>query len=265
VSFKHCCRLLVWTFILAIVVAADSQTSATPRDSTQGHPSGWLAQARSPQGAQADWARVMSMTHSRQHLPDAGAPRVAGSGTLRDARHLLVIPTPKATREYQYTFRMLLAAPQKCDRYDTLIVKYARRHGLDPRVVKSIIAAESEFNRSARSPAGARGLMQLLPSTARSFGVAAPALEDPEANIRAGTAYLARLYALVWERYRLAGIAYEDAPIWVVQRVIAAYHAGPKALPRNRWRPSTQRYLRKVLLFYQSHVSDLRPGPALDA
>lgn len=147
---------------------------------------------------------------------------------------------------------------KKTDRYDELILRHANARGLDPRLLKAIIAAESEFTRNARSPAGARGLMQLMPRTAESVGVSRRVLDNPERNIAAGAAYLDHLFERIFKRYKLKGVPYKNAPLWVVQRVVASYHAGPRFLYRDQWFRSTRAYVKKVLLFYQSGVTDVR-------
>lgn len=170
----------------------------------------------------------------------------------------LVVPVPKETPVYRRTFKILLTQPEKTDRWDDLIIKYARRYHLDARFLKSIMAAESEFDPKAVSPAGARGLMQVMPVTAASVGVPARKLNDPEYGIKAGAAYIQQLFKTAWRIFHLQGVRYTDVPHWVMQRVIAAYHAGPKFLTRNRWYSSTRAYVRKVVLFYHSKVTDLR-------
>lgn len=170
----------------------------------------------------------------------------------------LVVPIPKETPAYSRTFNHLLSHPEKTDRFDELILKYARRYRLDARFLKSIMAAESEFKPEAVSPAGARGLMQVMPRTSASVGVPAWRLHDPESGIKAGAAYLQVLFKTAWSYFRLKGVRYTDAPHWVMQRVIAAYHAGPKYLKAKRWFASTRAYVRKVVLYYHSKVTDLR-------
>lgn len=105
-----------------------------------------------------------------------------------------------------------------------LIEREARRNGLDPAWVAAEIRAESTFNPRARSPANARGLMQVLPSTgaavARRLGLpwgGAESLYDPATNITLGTAYLR-------EKEQMYGKPYV---------AIAAYNAGPT--PTSRW------------------------------
>ncbi len=141
------------------------------------------------------------------------------------AVRLPAVPPPSVRR---------LRAGPRTQGYDALIRAHARRWGLDPRLVKAVIAGESEFSRRATSRAGARGLMQVMPATAAEVGVAAEALYSPAANIRAGTAYLAGLFARAWKRYHLKGVDYRRAPAWVLQRVLAAYNAGPRFLARRR-------------------------------
>ncbi len=172
----------------------------------------------------------------------------------------LVVPTPAETPAYRRAFKRLLAQPNKTDRYDALIIKYARLQHLDPRFLKSIMAAESEFDAKAVSPAGARGLMQVMPATSEEMGVSADRLDDPESGIKAGATYLRRLFKTACRLFHLPDVRCADAPQWLLQRVIAAYHAGPKFLTRSTWFSSTRSYVRKVVLFYRSRVTDLRRG-----
>ena len=78
--------------------------------------------------------------------------------------------------------------------YAPVIAKYADAAGLDWRLVAALISEESTFKEHAVSPAGARGLMQLMPATSAAFGVTD--ISRPEANIRAGVQYLRRLAEL---------------------------------------------------------------------
>lgn len=170
----------------------------------------------------------------------------------------LVVPIPKETPAYRRTFKIMLANPEKTDKWDELMLRYAKIYKLDARLLKSIMAAESEFKPEALSPAGARGLMQVMPVTAEGVGVRASNLHDPQSGVKAGAAYIQVLFEAAWRIFKLKGVRYTDAPMWVVQRVIAAYHAGPKFLTRQRLFPSTRAYVRKVVLFYHSKVTDLR-------
>ncbi len=159
---------------------------------------------------------------------------------------------------HQRTFRIMLSQSEKIDRYDALILRYSQNRRLNPRLVKSVIAAESGFYKGALSPKGARGLMQILPRTAEEMGVNPEQLRDPESNLRAGTAYLSWLYRTAWKAYGLEGVSFRDGPPWAQRRVIAAYNGGPRQLYRRQWPRQTQLYVREVMLYYRSPVTTLR-------
>ena len=197
--------------------------------------------------------RAIAVPYSGKARP-ARNRRFAASQLHQD----LVVPIPDETPAYRRTFRAMLADPDTTDRWDETILRYSRIYHLDSRLLKSIMAAESEFDPAAVSPAGARGLMQVMPSTSEEMGVAASRLNEPLAGVKAGAAYLQNLFKAAWRIYHLKGVRYTDAPQWVVQRVIAAYHAGPKFLTRRDLHDSTRAYVRKVSLFYRSKVTDLR-------
>jgi membrane-bound lytic murein transglycosylase F len=100
--------------------------------------------------------------------------------------------------------------------YDHIIKEYARNIGWDWRLLASLVYQESKFSISARSYRNAHGLMQLLPSTAASFGI--ENLFDPEENIKAGTMFLKRLSTL-----------YDNPEIDSLNRIkliLASYNAG---------------------------------------
>lgn len=88
------------------------------------------------------------------------------------------------------------------------VVALAREHAVDPRLVRAVIAAESAGNPRAVSPAGAIGLMQLMPGTAAALGVNP---WTPRENLRGGIAYLASLIRMFADT-RLALIAYNAGP-----------------------------------------------------
>ncbi len=103
---------------------------------------------------------------------------------------------------------------QTISRYDHLVKKYAKRYGFDCRLILAQIRHESEFNPHAVSPSGARGLMQIMPYTARSLGV--KDLHDPRANIAAGVRYLRKQYD-IFKKEKGAD------RLWFA---LASYHAG---------------------------------------
>ena len=105
--------------------------------------------------------------------------------------------------------------PAQSRGYDDLIVEYSRLNGVRADLVRAVVQVESAFNPSAISRKGAIGLMQLMPATARQFGVRNPF--NPIENIRAGVAYLRQLL----DRYN------NDEVL-----ALAAYNAGPNTVDR---------------------------------
>jgi soluble lytic murein transglycosylase-like protein len=100
--------------------------------------------------------------------------------------------------------------------YDDLILEHARLNGVRPDLVRAVVQVESAFNPAARSAKGAMGLMQLMPATAREFGVSNPF--NPSENIRGGVAYLRQLLDRYQDNEELA---------------LAAYNAGPGAVDKH--------------------------------
>ncbi|MBB1088066.1 transglycosylase SLT domain-containing protein [Lysobacter sp. SG-8] len=116
--------------------------------------------------------------------------------------------------------------------YSNEIAAAARRHGVDEAIVRAVIHAESAFNPNALSHAGAQGLMQLIPATARRFGVENPF--DASQNIEGGVQYLA------WLLKRFNG----DLTL-----AAAGYNAGEGAVDKYNGVPpyrETQRYVQRV-------------------
>lgn len=124
--------------------------------------------------------------------------------------------------------------------YRNSVAAAALRRNLDPALVHAVIAAESGYRADAISPAGAIGLMQLMPDTAIQYGVQAEDLHHPEKNLRAGTAFLADLLNMFGGNLELA---------------LAGYHAGPYAVIRNGGKvpnfSSTRAYIPRVLGYYE--------------
>lgn len=139
--------------------------------------------------------------------------------------------------------------------YDPLIKKYASEIGWDWRFVSSIIYQESQFKPDEKSWAGARGLMQLMPSTARELGVSD--LTSPEENIRAGTQYLKQLWHR-WEeipdsstrmKFTLASYNCGYSHVKDAQRLAEKYDHNPE-----KWDQHVAKYLLK--LSYSDYYSD---------
>jgi soluble lytic murein transglycosylase-like protein len=129
--------------------------------------------------------------------------------------------------------------------FGSLIYQEAMKNDLKPELVAAVVKAESRFKPTARSPVGARGLMQLMPATGRWMG--AKNLMDPTQNVKAGTKYLKYL------NERFDGNE---------TKVIAAYNAGEGNVRRFRGVPpfkETRNYVRKVTQStseYEAMVAD---------
>jgi soluble lytic murein transglycosylase-like protein len=126
-------------------------------------------------------------------------------------------------------------------RFDVLIQEAADGAGVPPGIVKAVIHAESAFDTNAVSRAGAMGLMQLMPGTARELGVIDPFRADQ--NVHGGARYLRHLH----DRYGS----------WTF--TLAAYNAGPTAVDRYQGIPpyaETQAYVRRVLTYYRRYHGD---------
>ncbi len=123
-----------------------------------------------------------------------------------------------------------------------LIQKYAKQHGVDPRLVQAMIRQESGFNATAVSPKGAMGLMQLMPETAASMGVEDPF--DVEQNIKGGI----RFFKSCLNRFD------QNLPL-----ALAAYNAGPGRVVEHQGMPpfkETQTYVKKIVLDYCGQTVD---------
>jgi len=94
--------------------------------------------------------------------------------------------------------------------YDEMILRIAAETGVDPALLKAIIKVESNFSASAKSHAGAMGLMQLMPGTARDLGVDDP--WDPEQNVTGGANYVKTMLKRYNGDVRAALIAYNWGP-----------------------------------------------------
>jgi hypothetical protein len=133
---------------------------------------------------------------------------------------------------------------------DSSIVMAAARHNVDPNLVRAVVKVESNFNSNAVSRKGAMGLMQLMPSTAKSLNVKNPF--DPQQNVDAGVRHLKQLL----ENYG-----------GDVNLTLAAYNAGSGAVARSSGVPhfaETQNYVRRITNLYYGGF-DLSPsGPTHD-
>ncbi|HKT81874.1 MAG TPA: lytic transglycosylase domain-containing protein [Vicinamibacterales bacterium] len=118
-------------------------------------------------------------------------------------------------------------------RYSQIIDRVAAEQGVDVRLVHAVIEVESNYQERARSPKGAKGLMQLMPQTARQYSVKDP--YDPVANIEAGIKHLKSLLVRYTQNIPLA---------------LAAYNAGEAAVERFKGvppYPETRNYVARIL------------------
>ena len=119
----------------------------------------------------------------------------------------LVAPAPAAS--VTVVVNSYVAVPAR-RAYDAYIREAARRYRVDAALIRSVIQTESRFNALAVSPAGARGLMQIMPATLRHLGVRDAF--DPRENIMAGTRYLRQMLDMHGGDVRLALAAYNAGP-----------------------------------------------------
>ena len=124
--------------------------------------------------------------------------------------HSYAVPQTETVRATRY------AGLNRSRMYDDLILEHAQLNGVRTDLVRAVVQVESGFNAGARSPKGAMGLMQLMPATAREYGVTNGF--DPAQNIRAGVAYLRQLLNRYQNNEELA---------------LAAYNAGPGAVDKH--------------------------------
>jgi len=171
-----------------------------------------------------------SATPNRSHL-DVGGPAM---GTLEPPKlSVVAVDDPVEVARLQ---------PSLNSEFDAHIEAATARHGVSRALVRAIIQVESGFNRRAVSGAGARGLMQLMPATARRFGVTNRF--DARQNIFGGTRYLRVLLDQYEGNVSLAAAAYNAGPTCV-----ARYHGIP---PYKQ----TQDYVRKVNTILDAALTD---------
>jgi soluble lytic murein transglycosylase-like protein len=159
-------------------------------------------------------------------VPAASTTTASAQPTTMSAvqRAALVRPYPLKAR-YQYA---------------EMVTKVAQEQKLDSALLHAVISVESAYNPAAKSPKGATGLMQLMPATAKRYGVTQ--ISDPLDNIRGGAKYLKDLIAMFDNKLHLA---------------IAAYNAGEGSVIRSGNKvpnfPETRAYVPRVLQYYETY------------
>lgn len=127
---------------------------------------------------------------------------------------------------------------------DQIVLQVAGRHRVPPVLVHSIIHHESNYNSRAISPKGAKGLMQLMPQTAKEYGV--KNVYDAKDNIEGGVKYLKDLIKLYRGKTSL---------------VLAAYNAGQEAIKKYGGippYPETRNYIKKIMASYPKSIIKTR-------
>jgi soluble lytic murein transglycosylase-like protein len=158
----------------------------------------------------------------------------------------IAAPQAKPAAETRLTETRLTAAD-----LHQLLTKAGSEHDVDADLLASLVKAESNGNAQAVSRAGARGLMQLMPGTARQLGVSDSFA--PEQNVRGGTAYFDSLLTRYHDNIALA---------------LAAYNAGPEAVDRYHGIPpyrETRAYVARVMHEFNRRVAARRAGAELRA
>lgn len=171
------------------------------------------------QGIQKVAQRIATIESRIQRLHGAPAPAGGFAAELAKARQNAGTVAPAAAAGSGEVEKMVLSA--------------AARHNVDSRLALAVAKTESGLRQEVVSPAGAVGVMQLMPDTARGLGVRD--INDPRENIDGGVRYLKEMLATF------------DGD---VTKAIAAYNAGPNAVKRYSGVPpyaETQDYVSKVL------------------
>lgn len=197
----------------------------------------WLA-LFSASGA---WAQLYSYRSPQGQLVITDRPIDKKGYTLVD-RYI----SPEAKQRQREASRKLSPYQLSWSQIDGLVQPIARTYGVDPDLVKAIIAVESDRNARAYSAKNAIGLMQLIPDTADRFNVKDP--WDPRQNIKGGIKYLKFLLGY-----------FEGHVDWV----LSAYNAGEYAVDKYGGVPpfkETRNYIRKVRRYYTSRTHSFDPS-----
>jgi hypothetical protein len=157
-------------------------------------------------------------------------------------RHLTTLSTSPCSTQISVLAENTTVSPSRSinkTQFNAMIAQAAHRHQVDEKLVHAVIQTESAYNANATSSAGAVGLMQLMPGTAKQYGVTDR--NDPIQNINGGTRYLRYLLDLFHSNMDLA---------------VAAYNAGEHTVMKYNYSippfPETRNYVRQVLALYNS-------------
>lgn len=173
-----------------------------------------------------------------------------------DADGVSIFSDRPSERGFRLVFRVADGSPGELSparmrqlqrRYVAEIDRVAAQHGLEPELLHAVVAVESGYNHRALSVKGAQGLMQLMPGTAKRYGLRQP-YNVPE-NLDAGARYLKDLLTMFSQDLSLA---------------LAAYNAGEGAVMRHGQKippyAETRRYVAEVLARYRGGAAGAGPG-----
>jgi hypothetical protein len=175
--------------------------------------------------------RVALFTGGTVTLPLSRVERIVDDEVMPEPEP---VPGAVAAGAPAFDWRFAESQPVPDTAFGELIYETAKRHQLNPALVAALVRAESAYNSKAVSHKGAQGLMQLMPATARRFGLSPGEAFVPARNIEAGTRYLA------WLLGRFEGD---------VARALAAYNAGEGTVDRYGGIPpyrETRTYVKRI-------------------
>lgn len=165
---------------------------------------------------------------------------VSLSNLPTDSRYTLMLKEPKESLPSSAAAANSISPSAKAMSFGPLVNETARVNEMEAALLHAVITAESNYNTRAVSRKGAIGLMQLMPATAKRYGVTD--MYDPAQNVRGGTRYLKDLLKLFNNDQRLT---------------LAAYNAGENTVARfgNKIPPyrETREYVNKVMALYNQY------------
>ena len=184
-------------------------------------------------------------------LPTPSAMKAARSAAVEVGKYVAAAPSSPVANAADAAIspdnrEILAGRAMRSAELDNIIEDAARRHDVDPNLVRALIKVESNFDSRAVSPKGALGLMQLMPDTARALNVSNPL--DPQQNVDAGVRHLKHLLQDFNGDVKLS---------------LAAYNAGSGAVTRSNGVPpyaETRNYVKRITALYGDH-GKLLTGP----
>ncbi len=188
------------------------------------------------------WVAVLHPTHADIYKYIDGNGHIYLTDKPKHSGYRLILKSRKELRKPRVDYQNMETNRQ---RFALAIADVARSHDMPEGLIHAVIATESAYDPDAVSRAGAVGLMQLMPETAKRYGVTN--LRDPAANLSGGTRYLKDLLEHFDNDLELA---------------LAGYNAGENAVEKygNQVPPfvETQSYVRKVIKLYEQYHAE--PG-----